>query len=66
VGRALKAIMNANGFDVTEDPNGIIYVDTFEQIAARQATVPLTHAHRSLELRQVEQRRADDCAAPLA
>ena len=39
---ALKAIMNANGFDVTEDPNGIIYVDTFEQIAARQATVPLT------------------------
>jgi type IV pilus assembly protein PilQ len=39
---ALKAIMNANGFDVTEDPNGIIYVDTFEQIAARQSTVPLT------------------------
>ena len=39
---ALKAIMNANGFDVTEDPNGIIYVDTFEQIAARQATVPLS------------------------
>jgi type IV pilus assembly protein PilQ len=34
--------MNANGFDVTEDPNGIIYVDTFEQIAARQATVPLS------------------------
>jgi type IV pilus assembly protein PilQ len=38
---ALKAIMNANGFDVTEDPNGIIYVDTFEAIAERQATTPL-------------------------
>ena len=38
---ALKAIMNANGFDVTEDPNGIIYVDTYEAIAERQATTPL-------------------------
>ena len=39
---ALRAIMNANGFDVTEDASGIIYVDTFEHIAERQATVPLS------------------------
>jgi len=39
---ALKSIMNVNGFDVTEDINGIIYVDTFEHIAERQSTVPLS------------------------
>ncbi|HVX41529.1 MAG TPA: AMIN domain-containing protein [Gemmatimonadaceae bacterium] len=38
---ALKAVMNANGYDVTVDQNGVIIVDTFEAIAARQATIPL-------------------------
>ncbi|HXT18470.1 MAG TPA: AMIN domain-containing protein [Gemmatimonadaceae bacterium] len=35
---ALKAIMNANGYDVTVNPQGIIIVDTFENIASRQQT----------------------------
>jgi len=41
---ALRSVMNANGYDVIVDPSGIIIVDTFEAIAARQATVPLTTA----------------------
>ena len=45
---ALKSIMNVNGYDVTEDVNGIIYVDTFEHIAERQSTVPL--ATRTIRL----------------
>jgi type IV pilus assembly protein PilQ len=39
---ALKEIMNANGYDVTVNPDGIIVVDTFEAISARQSTVPLS------------------------
>ncbi|MDB4874718.1 MAG: type and secretion system protein [Gemmatimonadetes bacterium] len=39
---ALKEIMNANGYDVTVNPDGIIVVDTFEAITARQSTIPLT------------------------
>jgi len=38
---ALREIMNANGYDVTINPDGVIVIDTFENIAARQATVPL-------------------------
>ena len=38
---ALKEIMNANGYDVTVNPDGVIVVDTYEAIAARQATIPL-------------------------
>jgi type IV pilus assembly protein PilQ len=38
---ALKEIMNANGYDVTVNPDGIIVVDTFQALAARQATIPL-------------------------
>ena len=34
-------VMNANGYDVTIDDTGVILVDTFEAIAARQATIPL-------------------------
>ena len=33
--------MNANGYDVTVNPDGVIVVDTYEAIAARQATIPL-------------------------
>ena len=38
---ALKKLMNANGYDVVIDESGIIIVDTFDAIAARQASIPL-------------------------
>lgn len=38
---ALKEVMNANGYDVSVNPDGVIVVDTYEAIAARQATIPL-------------------------
>jgi len=38
---ALKKLMNANGYDVVIDESGIIIVDTFDAIAARQASTPL-------------------------
>ncbi len=38
---ALKEIMNANGYDVTVNPDGVIVIDTFDNIAARQSTIPL-------------------------
>ena len=38
---ALRAVMNANGYDIIVDDRGIIIVDTFEAIAARQSTIPL-------------------------
>jgi len=38
---ALKKLMNANGYDVVIDESGIIIVDTFDAIAARQASSPL-------------------------
>ncbi len=38
---ALREVMNANGFEVTVNPDGVIFIDTFENIAARQSTVPL-------------------------
>jgi type IV pilus assembly protein PilQ len=39
----LKEVMNANGYDVTVNPDGVIVVDTFDAIAARQATIPLAN-----------------------
>ncbi len=41
---ALREVMNANGYDVTVNPDGVIFIDTFENIAARQSTVPLVTA----------------------
>lgn len=38
---ALKEVMNANGYDVTVNPDGVIVIDTFENIAARASTIPL-------------------------
>ena len=38
---ALKEVMNANGYDVTVNPDGVIVIDTFENLAQRQATIPL-------------------------
>ncbi len=45
---ALKEIMNANGYDVSVNPDGVIVIDTYEAIAARQATIPL--ANRTVRL----------------
>lgn len=45
---AMRAILDAHGFAATEDLNGIIVVDTYENIAARQATEPL--ATRTIRL----------------
>ena len=56
---ALKEIMNANGYDVTINPDGVIVIDTFENIAARQATIPLRNAHHPPQLRARQGRRAD-------
>src|SRR5262249_44042028 len=39
---ALRAVMNAHGYYVIVDDRGIIIVDTFEAIAARQATIPMS------------------------
>ena len=39
---AMKAILNANGFDAIEDVNGIIIVNTLEALAARPRFEPLT------------------------
>jgi type IV pilus assembly protein PilQ len=38
---ALKEVMNANGYDVSINPDGVIVIDTYQNIAARQATIPL-------------------------
>ena len=38
---ALRKVMNAYGYDVTFDPDGVVVVDTYESIAQRQATIPL-------------------------
>jgi type IV pilus assembly protein PilQ len=38
---ALKEVMNANGYDVTVNPDGVIVIDTFENIAQRQSMIPL-------------------------
>lgn len=39
---ALHAILQSQGLDATEDENGIISVDSYQNIAAQQATEPLT------------------------
>jgi len=38
---ALRKVMNAYGYDVTFDADGVVVVDTYESIAQRQATIPL-------------------------
>src|SRR5579884_576928 len=35
---ALRAVMQANGYDVRVTPDGIIIIDTFENVAAREQT----------------------------
>jgi type IV pilus assembly protein PilQ len=66
---ALKEVMNANGYDVTVNPDGVIVVDTFEAIAARQATIPLitrnvrlNYAHAISVQPMVAQRLSRTCS----
>jgi type IV pilus assembly protein PilQ len=51
---ALRKVMNAYGYDVTFDSDGVVVVDTFESIAARQATIPL--ATRTVRLNYARSR----------
>ncbi|HEX6534768.1 MAG TPA: AMIN domain-containing protein [Gemmatimonadaceae bacterium] len=39
---ALRAILQSQGLDAREDQDGIISVDSYQNIAAKQATAPLT------------------------
>ncbi|MEK7401985.1 MAG: AMIN domain-containing protein [Gemmatimonadota bacterium] len=39
---AMKVILNANGYDAVEDPNGIVIVNTLEALAARPRLESLT------------------------
>jgi type IV pilus assembly protein PilQ len=68
---ALKEIMNANGYDVTVNPDGIIVVDTFQALAARQATIPLVtrnvrlnYARAAAVMPMVKARLSRVCAGP--
>jgi type IV pilus assembly protein PilQ len=68
---ALKEVMNANGYDVTINPDGVIVVDTFEAIASRQATIPLAtrtvrlnYARSSAVKPMVEARLSRNCGGP--
>ena len=70
---ALKEIMNANGYDVTVNPDGVIVVDTFDAIAARQSTVPLTtrtvrlnYARAVSVMPMVKERLSRTCSVPQA
>ena len=66
---AMRAILNANGFDAVEDQNGIIIVDTFQHLISRQNTEPL--ATRTIRLNyaransvegMVKERLSRDCS----
>ena len=68
---ALKEIMNANGYDVTVNPDGVIVVDTYEAIAARQSTIPLITRNVQLNYARafsaapmVKERLSRSCAGP--
>jgi type IV pilus assembly protein PilQ len=66
---ALRALLNANGFDATVDQNGIIIVDTYQSIAARQSaeplvteTVRLNYARAVSVAPMVKERLSRDCS----
>jgi len=66
---ALRALLNANGFDATVDQNGIIIVDTFQNIAARQSAEPLVTENVRLNYARsvsvapmVKERLSRDCS----
>jgi type IV pilus assembly protein PilQ len=51
---ALRKVMNAYGYDVTFDADGVVVVDTYESIAAHLATTPL--ATRTVRLNYARSR----------
>src|SRR5437867_163189 len=66
---AMRAILNANGFDAVEDQHGIIIVDTFVHLASRQAaeplatrTVRLNYARSNSVAPMLPQRLSRDCS----
>src|SRR6185503_4381448 len=66
---AMRAILNANTFDAVEDQNGIIIVDTYTNLAARQAAEPLitrtlrlNYARAASVAPMLQQRLSRDCS----
>ena len=66
---AMRAILNANAFDAVEDQNGIIIVDTYINLAARQAAEPLitrtlrlNYARAATAAPMIQQRLSRDCS----
>ena len=66
---AMRAILNANGFDAVEDQNGIIIVDTFSHLISRQNAEPLltrtlrlNYARSTTVAEMVKQRLSRDCS----
>jgi type IV pilus assembly protein PilQ len=65
---AMRAILNANGFDAVEDQNGIIIVDTFIHLLSRQnaeplntRTIRLNYARATSVMLMVHERLSRDC-----
>ena len=66
---AMRAILNANGFDAVEDQNGIIIVDTFSHLISRANAEPLltrtlrlNYARSYTVADMVKQRLSRDCS----
>jgi|SRR5690348_2108704 len=66
---AMRAILNANGFDAVEDQNGIIIVDTFLHLISRQnaeplntRTIRLNYARANSVAGMVKERLSRDCS----
>ena len=66
---AMRAILNANGFDAVEDENGIIIVDTFSHLISRQnaeplntRTIRLNYARANSVADMVKERLSRDCS----
>jgi type IV pilus assembly protein PilQ len=66
---AMRAILNANGFDAVEDQNGIIIVDTFLHLISRQnaeplntRTIRLNYARANSVAQMVHERLSRDCS----
>jgi type IV pilus assembly protein PilQ len=69
---AMKAILNAHGFDAIEDENGIIIVNTIEALAARPRYEPLitrtvrfNYTNAGAVAAALGQRLSRDCGEPL-
>jgi type IV pilus assembly protein PilQ len=70
---AMKAILDAHGLAMTEDPSGIIVVDSYTNIVQRQSSEPLTtqmvpinYVSAASLVKTVEGLLSKDCAAGVA